>query len=670
MKGQTRLVTARRRVAQLRREIRRHDRLYYELDRPEITDAAYDRLLAELRQLETTFPDLATPDSPAAQVGGAPAAGFRPIRHLAPMLSLESTTSPDAVRAFDTRARSAAARAWTGYVVEPKLDGLSIEVVYRNGELSCASTRGDGMVGEDVTANARTIRGVPPRLRRTSPGVPPVVAVRGEVIMRLDDFRRLNAALAARGQPKFANPRNAAAGSLRQLDARITAGRALGVYFYDVLHSSGISQEADGMAVRRSLSAWGLPVVPHAQLCRSFEDIAAHHRELARRRETLDFEIDGIVIKLNDLRARERLHSTSRHPRWALAYKFSPREDQTLILEIVVQVGRTGVLTPVARLEPVLLGGVTVSRATLHNREEIARKDLRAGDTVRIVRAGDVIPEVLERVASRRGRRPPFRMPRRCPICRAPIVREGPFDRCPNGLACPAQLREAIRHFGSRTALDIRGLGPETVDRLITSGLVGSVADLFDLRRDRLIRPGRFGAVSAANLLRAIDRARHTTLARFLHGLGIPGVGAETARVLAEHLGTLAAVRRADETALRDVPGLGPAAARSVAAFFRQRANRRVIDLCLRRGVRLARPPRARRHRPLAGQTIVFTGALESMTRAQAEERARELGARTASTVTRQTDLVVAGARPGTKFARARALGIRIVSEREFAEGI
>jgi len=416
--------------------------------------------------------------------------------------------------------------------------------------------------------------------------------------------------------------------------------------------------------VLRALAGWGLVASPHARRCETLDEVFAFHREMERRRDTLGYEIDGIVLKVNNLGARRRLHATGRHPRWALAFKFTPREAQTVIEDIVVQVGRTGVLTPVAVLRPVSIGGVTVTRATLHNRDEIARKDLRLGDTVRLIRAGDVIPDIVERVARpRERRRRRFSMPRRCPECRTPIVPD--VDRCPNGLACPAQLKRAIAHFGSRDALDIRGLGRETVDTLVSSGLVRSVADLFTVRAGDLARLERFGDVSSANLLAAIEKGRRTVLWRFLHALGIPGVGVQTARDLAGRFGTLGAVRSADARALRTVSGVGPVVAQNVAAFFRLRANRRVIDRCLRGGLRLAGAARHARG-PLAGKVVVFTGGLPSMTREEAEEVARAHGARTARSVGPRTDLVVAGTDPGTKYEQALARGVRIIDERQF----
>ena len=634
------------------------------LDRPTVSDAEYDRLFAALVRLEAAHPELVTPDSPTRRVAGEPLAAFPPVAHLAPVLSLESVTDADAVRRFDARIRASLRGAPVRYVLEPKFDGLSLEVVYRDGVLQRASTRGDGEHGEGVTENVKTIRSVPLRLRGAP--APRLLAVRGEAIMRVDDFRRLNARLARTGQPAFANPRNAAAGSIRQLDARVTAGRRLQVFFYDILRMAGGPRLTSGTGLLETLAGWGLHPSPRARAGAGAEDILEYHREMARRRDRLPYEIDGIVVKADDLALRARLRTTARHPRWALAFKFPPREAETTIANVVVQVGRTGVLTPVAALRPVQLGGVTVTRATLHNREEIARKDLRVGDRVRVVRAGDVIPDVVARVPVRGARRHArFAMPTRCPACRTRIVHEGPFDRCPNGLACPAQRKRAIQHFASRHALDIRGLGPETIDALVSRRLVRSVADLFTLTSRDLLTVERFADVSAANLLTAIEKARQPPLWRFLHALGIPRVGAQTARDLADHFGTLGAVQSAGRTALEAVPGVGPAVAREVFAFFRQPANRRVIARCLRGGVRPSES-RVLRRGPLAGRLLVFTGALKSMPRETAEARARAAGARTAGSVSRRTDLVVAGPNAGAKLAKARELGVRVIDEREF----
>jgi DNA ligase (NAD+) len=655
---------ARRRAERLRQEIRGHDYRYYVLDRPTISDAEYDRLFAELERLEADDPSLVVPDSPTQRVAGTPAASFPAVRHLAPMLSLESVTDPDAVRRFDARVGGASGSG-RRYVVEPKFDGLSLELVFRDGVLERASTRGDGEHGEGVTANVKTIRSVPLTLHGSAPHL---LSVRGEAMMRIDDFLALNARLARDGQPAFANPRNAAAGSIRQLDPRVTAGRRLQLLCYDVLRMDGGPRLSDGMSVLRALGGWGLPTSPDARACRGLGEVLTYHREMERRRDTLGYEIDGVVLKLNDLGVRRRLGATGRHPRWALAFKFTPREAETTIERIVAQVGRTGVLTPVAVLQPVRIGGVRVTRATLHNRDEIARKDVRAGDTVRVIRAGDVIPEIVARVARKRERRgPPFAMPRRCPECGAAVVREGPLDRCPNGLACRAQLERAIVHVGSRDALDIRGLGPETVATLVSAGLVRSIADLFTLRPRDLSRLEGFGRLSAARLCAAIQKRRRTTLWRFLHALGIPGVGVQTARDLARGAGSLAALRSADARRLSAIGGVGPATAHDVVTFFQQPGNRRVVDRCLRIGLRIDER-RMRARGPLAGKAVVFTGALESMTRDEAGERARRLGARTSRRVGPGTHLVVAGASPGTTLERARLLGVRIIGEREFLE--
>jgi DNA ligase (NAD+) len=662
--GIGKLAAARLRAERLRAAIRTHDYRYYVLDRPTISDAAYDRLFHELVSLETAHPEVVTPDSPTQRVAGSPLPGFPTVEHLAPMLSLESVTDVGAVRRFDGRIRESARAREVRYVLQPKLDGLSLEVVYRDGVLLRASTRGDGQRGEGVTENVRTIRSVPLRLRGKS--LPRLLAVRGEAIMRLDDFRALNAGLERAGQARFANPRNAAAGSIRQLDARMTATRRLDVFFYDILHMEGGPRLTTDAEVRQALAAWGLHPTPYSRPSMNLDEVFRYHTKMAQRRESLGYQIDGIVLKVDDLALRERLKTTARHPRWALAYKFVAREEKTEIEDIVVQVGRTGVLTPVAILRPVQIGGVTVTRATLHNRDEIAHKDLRIGDLVRVIRAGDVIPEVVERVSGEGVRRHrAFVMPGRCPACGTPVVQEGPIDRCTNGLACPAQLKRTIQHFASRHALDIRGLGPETVDALVSQNLVRSVADLFALTREDLLRVERFADVSAANLVKAIDRAKRQPLWRFLHALGIPSVGVQTARDLAEHFGTLDRALAASEADLKAVPGIGPTVSRDVAEFFRRSVNRRVIDRCLDGGVKvLGSTPR--RRGPLAGKTVVFTGGLESMTREDAEEQARASGARTARSVSEATDLVVSGAAPGAKYAKARTLGVRIIDEREF----
>ena len=643
-------------------EIRHHDYLYYVLDRPEITDEEYDALFNELVALERERPDLIAPDSPTQRVAGAPAETLPSVRHLAPMLSLESVTRPEDVRAFVTRAR--AATHALRLVAEPKLDGVSIEVVYEGGCLVRAATRGDGVRGEDVTANVKTIRSVPLRLRSSVRPVPRLLAVRGEVLMTKDAFRRLVDG-ARSGETVFANPRNAAAGSLRQLDPRVTASRRLHVLFYDLLACEGAAFATHAEELD-ALRAWGLPVSDDIGVIEMLEDALEYHDAMERRRDELAFEIDGVVLKLDDTAAREKLGTTARHPRSAIAYKFAPREATTTIREIVVQVGRTGTLTPVAVFDPVSIGGVTVGRATLHNAGEIARKDIRVGDTVRILRAGDVIPEVVARVpASGEHRRRPFSMPDRCPSCGARVEHRGAFDRCPAGLACRAQLASAIKHFGSRDALDIEGLGQETAEALVASGLVKDVAGVLGLREADLVRLDRFGALSAHNLMTAIERAKHTELPRFLYALGIPGVGKTLARDLAGAFGRLETLMDATEQDLVEA-GVGPVASSTIAAFFREPRNRAVVRACLARGLTFRCPSPPAASGPFAGKTVVFTGGLTSMPRAEAEERVRARGGRTSSSVSRNVDLVVVGQDAGAKLERARDLGIETIDEAGF----
>ncbi len=656
---------ARRRIEKLRETIRHHDHLYYVLDRPEISDTDYDRLYRELVQLEERFPALVAPDSPTQRVAGQARSGFSEIEHTALMLSLDSGDSEDAARRFDGRLRAALGDGAADYVVEPKLDGLSVELVYETGTLARASTRGDGRVGEDVTANVRTIGSVPLKLRSEKRGAPALLSLRGEAIMLLADFERLNARLTQENRPVFANPRNAAAGSLRQLDPGITTQRPLVFFAYEVMTVDGAEFEAQ-WEVLAALRDWGFKISPHLKRVDAIEDAIDWHHRLERERDELEYEIDGVVIKLNQLAARERLGATAHHPRWAFAYKFEPRREVSEIFDIVVQVGRTGKLTPVAMLRPADVGGVTVSRASLHNREEVERKDVRVGDKVRIQRAGDVIPQVLERVpapGSRRG--PAFRMPSRCPVCGSKVVSHGPLDFCTNGLACPAQLKGRVQHFASRDALDIRGLGERTVEQLLATGLVESVADLFTLQVEDLLELEGFAELSAQKLVAAIARSKQATLDRFLYALGIPEVGTQTARDLATHFGSLDAVSSATRETLEAVPGVGPIVAEAVHDFLQSADTRQIIRELKKRGLRVAEREPAGDGR-FAGLTFVFSGGLESLGRSEAQELVRSLGGRTASSVSAKTDYLVAGADPGSKYERAVELGVEILSESEF----
>ncbi|HVS02438.1 MAG TPA: NAD-dependent DNA ligase LigA, partial [Thermoanaerobaculia bacterium] len=573
------------RIDELRREIRRHDRLYYVEDRPEISDEAYDELFKELQRLEQEQPDLCSPDSPTQRVAGQPVAAFPTVVHAAPMLSLDSDKDEAALRRFHERLVKALGRE-PRYTLEPKLDGLSVEVVYEEGLLTRASTRGDGLRGEGITANVRTIGAVPLGLEGERRPVPGILAVRGEVILRLADFEALNERLLAEGKPPFANPRNAAAGTLRQLDPRITAERPLDVYFYDVLAADHLPLSTQ-QEVFAALADWGMKPSPLARPATTVEEIVAFHGELLAQRDTLDFEIDGVVVKLDDLAARDEVGATARHPRWAFAFKFPPRKEVTRVERITASVGRTGVVTPVALMRPVEIGGVTVARATLHNREEVERKDVREGDLVRVQRAGDVIPQVVERVEEPGRERPdPFRMPAACPSCGTALVERGPFTVCPNGFDCPAQVAGRIQHLASRDALDIAGLGEERARLLVERGLVRSLPDLFDLQEGDLVPLPGFAARSAANLLQGIRRGADAELARFLYGLGIPEVGVKVARDLAAHFGSLAALRQADEAALMQVPGVGPRMAEQIVAFFAEPRNAAVLDRLLEGRVR------------------------------------------------------------------------------------
>jgi DNA ligase (NAD+) len=651
-------------IESLRRAIRHHDYRYYVLDRPQIADQAYDRLVERLRRLESRCPDLITPDSPTQRVSGAPSSRFQTATHVVPILSLEATRRAEDVRRFDMHVRRAAG-GLPRYVLEPKLDGLSIELVYERGRFQRGVTRGDGHTGEDVTANVRAMRSVPLRLRSDERSVPATLAIRGEVVMPISGFNALNRRLLQTGVEPFANPRNAAAGSLRQLDPRVTARRPLRLVAYEVLANTGSRLETDEEALI-ALRAWGLCVPERLAIATCLDDVFRYHHELDRARDRLDVEIDGVVVKVDDLALRRALGATSHHPRWALAYKFAPRVEVTRVVDVVVQVGRTGVLTPVALLRPVDVGGVTVARGTLHNRAEAERRDVRIGDLVRVHRAGDVIPEIVTRIAEqgrRRGRA--FRMPERCPGCGTRIEERGPLSLCPNRFACPAQLTRRITHFASRDAMDIDGVGAATAAALVERGLVKELPDLFRLGEKQLKSLEHFAERSAAKLVAGIAARRHVALHRFLYALGIPGVGLAAARDIADRFTTLAAVRAADVAALANVPGQGLKTAREVRAFLDDARVRGTIDALLAAGV-VVGPMRRSRATTLAGKRFVFTGALESMTRSDAAALVEAAGGRVANAVSESTDYVVAGTAPGAKLDAARKHGVRIIDEAEF----
>jgi DNA ligase (NAD+) len=647
---------AQRRIEELRRKIRHHDHLYYVEDSPEISDEAYDRLFRKLKRLEERFPGLLSPDSPTQRVGGEPLDSFSTIEHAAPMLSLDSDPSEEAVERFDERVRKAlGTETEIEYVLEPKLDGASVELVYEDSVLTRAATRGDGLRGEGIIANVKTIAAVPLRLRDGERAVPPFLSLRGEVIMQQSAFEKLNERLMEEGREPFANPRNAAAGALRQLDPQITASRPLGIYLYDILAAEGFAADSQ-WEVLEALREWGLRVNDLPRLVDSVEQIVDYHHDLVSRRDDIGYEIDGVVIKLNDLAAREEMGSTSHHPRWAFAFKFEPRKEITRLAKIIASVGRTGVVTPVAMLRPVEIGGVTVSRATLHNREEVARKDIREGDTVRVQRAGDVIPQVVERLPQPgRKRGPEFRMPENCPSCGTELIERGPFSVCPNSFDCPAQLAGRVIHLGSRNALELVG-----------KKLVEHLPDLFDLAPEQLVELEGFAQKSAENLVAGIEKASHAELHRFLFGLGIPEVGATVARSIARHFRSVEALRAAGEEELQEVDGVGPKMAEQIVGFFEEPRNNKILDELLGGRVEIIEPEEKTEAGDLAGLKFVLTGGLEKFSRGEAKQLLESLGAKVTSSVSAKTDYVVAGTDPGSKYDKAQKLGVTTLDEEGF----
>lgn len=660
---------AERRIDELRKEIRRHDHLYYQKDRPEISDAEYDRLFRALVELEVAHPDLVTADSPTQRVGAPPLDELAKVSHEKPMLSLDSITDRGDVQAFDARMKRELETDHVTYTAEPKFDGLSVELVYDQGTFVRGATRGDGMVGEDVTLNLRTIRTLPLHLHRDQT-LPKHLVVRGEVYMRLDEFQSLNRRMTERGEEAFANPRNAAAGSLRQLDSRITASRPLTVTCYDIMALSG-PVPATHWDELEALAAWGLPVPEHRQRCRSIDEVLAFHEATDGMRESLPFEIDGIVVKLDRRDWQDRLGSKSRSPRWAIAYKFAPRKEITVIQDIVVSVGRTGTLTPLALLKPVEVGGVTISRATLHNADEVARKDVRVGDTVKVERAGDVIPAIAERVpVFGEERQEPFVMPDHCPVCGSAVAREGAYFYCTGQTVCVAQLKGAIEHFASKHALDIDGLGKKTVAQLVDRGLVHDLADLYVLTKKQLLTLEGFADRSATLLLDSIERSKAVTLDRFLMGLGIRQVGQHIARVLAKQFGSLPRLMSATEEEFLNVREIGPEISASLASFFNEERNRQVIARLLERGLAITVQPveATTGSQSLAGKTFVFTGGLNDYSRDQAKQLVERQGGQVSSSVSKKTSYVVAGVDPGSKLEQAKKLGVKILTEEEFTD--
>jgi DNA ligase (NAD+) len=647
-------------IDRLRAELRRHEHLYYVLDRPEITDAEYDRMMRRLQQLESEHPGMVSLDSPTQRVGGKPREGFVKVRHSSPMLSLDNALNEGELRDFDRRVRDLLGGELYRYTAELKLDGLSMAAHYEDGLFRLAITRGDGLEGEDVTENARTIRSLP--LRTDSPL--PRMEVRGEVIMPLRNFEQLNREREREGLPRYANPRNSAAGSLRVLEPSITASRQLDFYAYLLLVDGRPHRDSHWESLD-ALHAMGFKVNPQRALCESVDSLLEFCARWEPRRDDLPYEIDGVVAKVDSVAQQDRLGWTAKAPRWAIAFKFPARQEQTVVENIEVQVGRTGALTPVAHLRPVVVSGVTVSRATLHNEDEIERLGLQIGDTVLIERSGDVIPKVV-RVVSEGVSRKPFRMPRRCPVCEGDIVRaEGEAaSRCIN-TNCPARLKESVRFFAARGVMDIDGMGQALVDQLVDRGFVNNVADLYDLKLEQLLELERMGQKSAEKILQNIDRSRRQPLARVLNGLGIPFVGERTAQILADCFGSLDKIAQADEETLQTAEEVGPKVSESIRRFFAEPHNRELVERLRGAGLQFAHSAPKREGGPLAGRVFVLTGTLPTMTREEARARIEAAGGKVTDSVSKKTSFVVAGEAAGSKLAKAEALGVPVLDEEQ-----
>lgn len=660
-------------AASLRTEIEHHNRLYYELDTPQIPDAAYDRLFRELQDIEAQYPELATPDSPTRRVGGAPVAELAPVRHRIPMLSIETETdiTPEGARSFDAKVRKKLGLSENDppieYAAELKFDGLAISLRYEHGTLMQAATRGDGEVGEDVTLNVRTIRQIPLRL---SGNPPEVLEVRGEVYMSRPDFELFNERQRAAGKATLVNPRNGAAGSIRQLDSRLAAQRPLSFFVYGLGETVGWNVPATHGAMVDALKDFGFPVCNERTVGLGAETLVAFHRFVSSKRDTMAYDIDGVVYKVNRLDLQRELGFRSREPNWAVAHKFPAQEEMTIIDSIDVQVGRTGVITPVARLKPVFVGGVTVTNATLHNQDEIDRKDIRVGDTVIVRRAGDVIPEVVSVVP---GHRPPGSVPYQlleaishcCPVCGSHAERmpDEAAIRCTGGLFCSAQRKQSLLHFAGRRAMDIEGLGDKLVEQLVDGGLVQHLHDIYRLDLPTLAALERMGEKSAQNLLNAIEKSRNTTLARFIFALGIRNVGETTAKDLARHFGALERLMSADIETLQQVPDVGPVVAESLHQFFAEEHNREVIAQLVALGVHWEENEPVAMSGVLTGKTLVLTGTLPTLSREEAKEKIEAAGGKVAGSVSKKTDFVIAGAEAGSKLSKAQELGVTILDE-------
>ncbi len=662
---------ARKQIEKLREDIQYHNHRYYVLDDPVISDAEYDQLMRELESLERQFPHLVTPTSPTQRVGAPPLEKFEEVRHAVPMLSLANAFEEEEVREFDARLkRFLGTDQDIEYCTELKMDGVAIELIYEDGRFTTGSTRGDGFVGENVTQNLKTVKSIPMTLMlQKGEIVPSRVEARGEVYLPVKAFQELNSRRERAGEPPFANPRNAAAGSLRQLDSSITARRPLDFFCYGVGRLTGYSFGTQSDLLD-ALQAWGFKVNPHRRRCRNIEEVLKFYTATDGLREQLPFEIDGVVIKVNSFRLQERLGTIARSPRWALAFKFKPKQMTTKILRITVNVGRTGALTPTAVLEPVRVGGVTVSNATLHNQDEIDRKDVRVGDTVVVQRAGDVIPEIVKVIPEKRtGQEKKYRLPDHCPVCGSEVDRpEGEsIARC-TGIACPAKLKETIIHFASRNAMNIEGLGEKIIEQMVDKGLIHDYADLYALTLEDILTLERMGPKLAGNILSAIRNSKKTSLAHLIYSLGILHVGEHMAKLLARDFSSMDELSQASQENLTAIKGIGEQIASSIAKFFQQPGNQKVLQKLKELGVEYPAPEagRAKRDRSWEGKTFVFTGALQSLSREEAESRVEARGGKSSSSVSKKTDFVVVGEDPGSKYEKARQLGVKVLSEKEF----
>ncbi len=655
-------------IQSLREQINEHNYRYYVLDQPSIPDAEYDRLMRELQTLEAEHPELVTADSPTQRVGVAPQKEFKQVTHLVPMLSLENAFSDEDVIAFQRRINERLhTQEEIDFTCEPKMDGLAVNLLYENGYLKTAATRGDGTTGEDITANIRTILAIPLKLRGED--IPKRIEIRGEVYLSKKGFEKLNAQASANNEKTFVNPRNAAAGSVRQLDSKITASRPLSIYCYGMGYLSNDMHFTHHSQLLKQLKQWGFPVNTHIKSnIKGVKGCLDYYHKIGNIRDKLPYEIDGVVYKVDDLALQQELGFVSRAPRFAIAHKFPAQEEMTELLDVEFQVGRTGTLTPVARLQPVFVGGATVSNATLHNMDEIARKDIRIGDRVIVRRAGDVIPEVVMPIFEKRpANARKIKLPTQCPVCQSAVIRleDEAAARCMGGLYCPAQRREAIRHFATRKAMDIEGLGDRLVEQLVNLGLVHSVADVYHLTLSQLAGIERMGVKSAQNILDALEQSKKTTLARFIYSLGIRDVGEATAKNLADHFHSLEAVMQADEETLQNVADIGPIVANSIYTFFQQSHNQEVITRLLKAGIHWP-AVEVSTHKPLQGKTYVLTGTLSDFTRDEAQAALEKLGAKVAGSVSKKTTAVIAGVEAGSKLTKAEELGVTVLDEEAF----